>query len=555
MPETISPEQLAAYDAAYWAVLNQVKLGVGVFAIYPDHPYQLGPMSGRDRRVAYMKGTQGGFSELEVLKTLHGLIYHRYGSGVLYLFPTTDDVNEFSKARFNPLIRANPMAIGRFVKSGGKKGTDTASLKKIHDAFLYLRGARLSQSVDAGGYEKESAKLRSVPVDRVVFDELDLMDEEAIAKALARMGHSKVKEEVYISNPTIPGHGIDKMYQQSDQRLWMRRCPCGEWFSAEETFPDCVRTNEQGRGYIACLKCGRDVPLYAGKGTAEWVAKKPDVSNLAGYRWSQLSSAFNDPADILKEFNDPHNPNVGDTYRLRLGLPYIPKEDQLTEGQVRDCCGPSLMAQSYKGSCAMGVDIGREFHVAIGVRSGKERLEILRLCRIPCQAKDVRMEEAWGKVHDLARAFGVRSAVIDIRPYEHQARAFRAAERFEVRLAEYTENVLQDGNFDEESGVLKAHRTMLHDTTHRLVSEKRLVLPRRCPEVDLFAEQVSAMAKVLETNKKTGVSVYRYSSSGPDHYRHALGYLWMASRRVSVESTGWESQRPRVALHQTSALA
>jgi len=548
----LDPSDLAAIDPAYWAVLSNIQLGSAPFS-FKDHEYQKEPMQSRARRLCHMKATQGGFTEVEILKTLHGMIQRRYPQGVLYLFPTTDDVGEFSKARFAPLILANPNSIGRFVKAGGKKGTDTTSLKKIHNAFLYLRGARLPQSIE-GGTEKEASKLRSVPVDRVVFDELDLMDETAIAKALARMGHSTVQEEVYISNPTIPGRGIDKMFRKSDQRLWFRKCSCGTWTSAEESFPDCVHTDAGGRGYIACTKCGRSVPVYAGKGTGEWVAAKPEIKDFPGYRWSQLSSTFNDPAKILEEFNDPTNANIGDTYRLRLGLPYIPKEDQLTEGQVYDCCGAEMMLQGHQGPCAMGVDIGREFHVAIGSRIASERFEILRLERVPCAASEVSMESAWQRLHDLARRFNVKSAVVDIRPYEHEARKFRKAEPYRVLLCEYTENALADRVVNDETGVVKAYRTGLLDTTHRLIAQKGATLPRRCPEVALFAQHAIAMAKILETDKRTGVAKYRYTNSGDDHYRHALGYFYLAAQKLRIAAAWGAKERPRTALHAESAI-
>lgn len=537
----VGPEQLAQYDCAYWAVLNRIQLQSGAFAIYPDHAYQLEPMTSHDRRVCYMKATQGGFTELEILRSLHGMIHRRYPQGVLYLFPTTDDVGEFSKSRFAPLIAANRNAIGRFVKSGGR-GTDTTSLKKIHDAFLYLRGARLSQTIEGGTNEKESSKLRSVPVDCVAFDEMDLHPEDAIAKALARMGHSKVKEERYISNPTIPGRGIDRMFGQSDQRYWHRRCGCGTWTCAEESFPDCVRIGDEGRGYIACTKCGKAVPIYAGKGTGEWVAKRPDVKDLTGYRWSQLTSAFNDPADILKEFNDPANPNLADTYRLRLGLPYIPKEDQLAEGQVYDCCGAEPILQGFRGPCGMGVDLGKSaVYVVIGIRVAKDRFEILRLARVPM--------DGWeNTLHDLARSFNVRSEVVDIRPYEDTARKHQAAESHRILLCEYTENALTENTVDEERKIVKSYRTGLCDTTHRLIAEKRLTLPRRCPEVEIFAAQAVSMAKILERDKRTGVAKYRYTSSGADHYRHALGYFFLAAQRLGIASASgrYGKRKPKV---------
>ena len=222
---SLTPADIATYDPAYWAQFYKIKLQAAVFS-FKDHLYQMEPMQSQSRRICYMKATQGGISEIEILKSLHGLIHKRYPQGVLYMFPTTDNVQESSKSRFNPLIQANKESIGQYVKTHGK-GTDTTSLKKIHDAFLYLRGARLSQSVGVGDGEKESVQLRGIPVDRVVFDEMDLMDEDVIAKAKGRMGHSKIKEEVFISNPTLPDYGIDKVFQLSDQRYLYRRCGCG----------------------------------------------------------------------------------------------------------------------------------------------------------------------------------------------------------------------------------------------------------------------------------------------------------------------------------------
>ncbi len=125
-----------ARNAGYWAAQWPVKLQSAPFS-FTAHEYQAEPMTSTVQRKCVMKGTQGGFTESEVLDSLHGMIFRHLPQGVLYLFPTTDDVGEFSKSRFNPLILANRQAIGKFVKSQGK-GTDTASLKKIHDSFLYL---------------------------------------------------------------------------------------------------------------------------------------------------------------------------------------------------------------------------------------------------------------------------------------------------------------------------------------------------------------------------------------------------------------------------------
>ncbi len=523
--DKITPADVNMNRPDYWASFNKIALQAGPFS-FAGHEYQVEPMKDTSRRLCYIKATGGGFSELEILKTLHGCIYRRFPRGALYLFPTSDDVQEFSKSRFGPLIESNPLTIGKYVKSHGK-GADTATLKKIGDAFLYLRGARLSQSAGPMTDAKESTKLRGIQVDVVKFDESELMDEESLAKARGRMGASFVKEEVYISNPGLPDYGIDNVFQKSDQRYWFRKCSCGKWFSADEEFPGCVKIRENGTGYIGCPKCGKEVPFCNGEGTGQWVAKIHDNTDyMAGYHWSHLTSLNNDPAEILEEYQNPPQGNLGDIYRLRLGLPYVAAEDRLSPGAVKDCCGRELQYASHPGPCAMGVDVGKIKHVVIGIRTGAERYEIVKVIAV----------SRWEDIHDLAWKFNVRSAVIDIRPYEDEARKFQTDEQYRIFLCEYNESTAIPVQFNDASGIVRVNRTEIFDKTHRWIMAKQLAIPRQCPEVDNFIKQCCNCAKVLETNKRTGTAIFRYRAlgSGGDHYRNALNYFSLAARFCSV---------------------
>lgn len=529
----LTPKDIASVDCGYWATLYSIRLQASTFS-FKDHEYQIEPMNSTVRRMCAMKARQGGWTESEVLRSLHGMIHRRFPLGVLYLFPTTDDVQEFSKARFNPLIVANREAIGKYVKSTGK-GTDTASLKKIHDAFLYLRGARLSQKISD---VNESSKLKSIPIDCVVFDEVDHMDEESIAKARGTMGHSKIKEERFLSNPLIPGEGIDKIFSTSDQRHWFRKCSCGEWTCAELSFPDCVKIRPDGTGYIGCNKCGREIPIWAGEGSAEWVPSVPANSDyMHGYRWSQLTSVFNDPAEILEDFSNPPEGNLADVYRLRLGLPYIGAEDRLTEAQIYNCCANQIQAHSHSGPCAMGVDVGKIKHIVIGVRSGDDQYTIVKVAQL----------SLWDDIHNLARRFNVKSSVVDIRPYEDSARRFQSEARFKTFLCDYKENTPQGTIYNNKTGIVSVNRTEIFDTSHRLVvTPGMLTIPRYCPEVKEFAKQMCGAYKVLETNKKSGTSVYRYKGAN-DHYRNAVNYFLLAAKGGKIAKVGSHKNRQKVA--------
>lgn len=525
-----TPQGIAAYDAAYWTNLHEIKLQRSIFT-FTNHEYQLEPMQNKCKRVCYMKATRGGFSEIEILKSLHGMIYGRYKEGVLYLFPTNDDVQEFSKTRFNPLISSNRTAIGKYVRK-----TDTASLKKVYDAFLYLRGARLSEK---RGEQDESSKMKSIGVDKIVFDEVDHMDDEVIAKARGRYYDSPWQEEVFIGNPIIPDLGIDKQWQLSDQRHWHRKCNhCGKYTCAELFFMDdperCIGKRADGTGYIACKNCGREVFIKDG----EWQSElKENTDYMRGYRWSQLSSAVCDPLDILHDFYNPPEGNLADVYRLRLGLPYIAAEDRLTSPQVYECCGSEEMAHSHSGPCAMGVDVGDTKHIIIGARTGNEQYKIFKTIQL----------SSWDDIHDLARRFNVKSAVIDMRPFRDMAMKFQASEPYRVFLCEYSDNPAYLRTWDIKKGIVKDYRTALFDETHRMVvTPGMLTIPRYCPEIKEFAKQMCNAYKLLETNKRTGAKQYRYKGN-KEHYRNALNYfLLAASKNRIVRAGGYRKARTKV---------
>ncbi len=515
-------------DAGYWALRSGpdgkgLKLQAGNFN-FRDHEYQMEPMASDAQRRCFIKGTQAGITEQEIIRIIHSMIYGRFPAGALYMFPTTKDVEEFSKSRFAPLIAVNP-EIRQYVKGSGRKGTDTAGLKKIGDSWLFLRGATLNLKADSGKNEKESSRLRSIPVDICVFDEVDLMDDNAIEKAIGRMGHSKVQEEVYLSNPTIPGIGIDEIFGKSDQRYYFNQCTCGHLTCAVLEFPGCIQLRADGTGYLACSKCHKEIK---NRTIGKWIPQVPSNTEMAGWQWSQLNSVFHDPGRILKLYNDPPKGNLGDVVRLKLGLAHVDAEDQLSSGEVYACCSQDLQPMAHTGPCAMGVDVGKNIHVVIGIRTGKDSYRVLKTAIV----------SSFNEVHDLSQRYNVMSTVFDLRPEERKVREYQ--EKHPGTWAcEYNDNGLTEVAQDDSTKTLKVYRTGILDKTHRLIAEQRLVLPRRSPDIDLFAIQVCGTAKVLRVNEKTNVAVYRYVLTNKvkgDHFRHALNYFLLAASGSKIST-------------------
>lgn len=552
----LTPQELAFVNAGYWAILNEIKLQGGVFNFH-TREYQIEPLGSNFRRICYMKATQLGITEMEVLRALHGLIKGIYKRGVGYYFPTNDDVQEFGKSRFNPLIQSNRNAIGQYVKTVGKKGTDTASLKKIGDGFLWLRGARMPRKIDD---QSVSSKTSSIPLDRIIFDELDLMADAddkftVVGKARGRLGDSDKKEECFISNPTTPNFGIDTFFSKSDQRQWFRLCEsCGKHTTCAELFfmddPEkCVRLRKDDTGYIACKVCGKEIPNSPG----EWVPAYPEKSDyMHGYQLSQLTSARNDPAEILYEYRNPPEDNLSSIVRLRLGWPHISSEDKLRKEDVLNCCNESnYPLTSHPGPCLMGLDCMKGKHLLIGARTGHDSFEIYKTAIIRGEGMD-----SWNEIEDICRRFNVKVGVIDIRPYEDMARHFQKKVKFQVWLCEYKETTPLGSIFNKNTKMVKVGRTEIMDASHRLVvTPGNLTLPRRSPAIIEFAMQLCSPFKVEELNKKTKQMCYRYrKTSHPDHFRHCLNYLLLAAQHSRIYKVGTSKTRQQTVISEYAKI-
>jgi len=506
--------------------VQKVKLPSGPFT-FQNHEYQEAILQENATRQVLKKGTQLGISETQILKSIHGLLYGRYPQGVLYLFPTQNDVYDFSRARFGPLLVDNP-EIGKEVKD-----TESVTLKRVRKSMLYLRGARASSKIE--GVKAMATQLLAIPVDRVIFDERDNMDDRMVDLALERLGHSSVKEEIYLGTPSLPDYGVSKLYDESDQRVWEIKCPhCNTGTVLELEFPNCLLELSDGRVIRACKKCKQEIFPKDG----QWIAQYPSRSkDLVGWWISRLNSAFADLRKILRTFQDPSNRNLQEFYNSKLGMAYISAENRLTVQDVYPCCGQEAMAMNHHGPCAMGVDVGAMLHVVVGFKSREKALQVCYMARV----------SSFSDVHDIGQRFGVKQAVIDMEPELRKAREFQAGEPYSVFLCDYQDSVKTTGGvWDDEKRLVKVNRTEICDGTHSLITSLSLVLPRRNEEVEVFAKQLCNIAKVLEEDQETGSREYRYRKLGEDHYRHALNYLWLASQRIGIVESPQDYMKRRL---------
>lgn len=521
--------QVASSNAALWAE-TYLKNEYGEPFAFRDRVYLIEPMTQAHPRVSVIKGTQGGFTlALTIARMAYGMIHGEIPRGVIILFPTDDKVGDFSQRRWGPFLDHNLAVLGRHIRR-----TNNVHTKRIGSANLMMVGGQLSHNIRA--LDAESVALTSDPADVVVYEERDKIPEYAVGKARGRLAASSLGWEWSLSNPTIPGYGIDALWQASDQRHWMVRCSaCNEWTSPDIEFPHSLMTAADGEVYLGCVRCrGRLDPRVG-----QWVAKFAGRSkDHVGYWYSQLMSCSpaSHPRIILAEFKNPPEGNLGDVLRLRLGRPYLDAQYGLTAADVLLACGkePAWAASSIP--LAMGVDVGKQLHVVLGLRLTNDAYRI-----VACLLLDT-----WDELVRVARAYHVEVASIDNEPEIHKAREYQATGPGRIWLSDYVESV-QPAHYSETTGVIKVNRTEILDTGHfYLTTPGRLVLPVVNTTVQIFADQCAAMSKVVTKDAKTGAHKATYISTGPDHFRHAFANFLLASRQqVPVEYRVTQTNAPR----------
>ncbi len=484
---------------ARWAI-NKIRLEGRPFS-FAGHEYLRTIYDDTSPHVVLSKAAQIGGTTWAILRSLHACLS---GLNVIYFFPTRTDVLDFSRSRVNPLLADNEFLSRKMMD------TDTAGLKRIGDAHLYLRGMQ------------STVGMKSVPADMIVFDELDEATPEAKAMARERLAHSDYKRIIELSNPSLPEYGIDEAYQKSDQRHWTLKCPaCGAWTALEREFPvklgqevRIILPRPDGTFFHACPKCGGELDLAAG----EWVADYPG-RDIHGYRISQLFSSKVDPGEILTEYRTTRFPDR--FYNLKIGIPWADLERRLDVPTILSLCGPDPMPESVRGGCFMGVDTGKDLHVVI-LRGDPNEPRKQNLVHLG-------VYRDFSELDDLLRKFGVCRCVIDGLPETHATRQFAERHSGLVFMNFFNENQRGSMKWDREGLTVVVNRTEALDASRAAVREKKIVLPAPSPMVETFARHMAADAKILEEDEQTGAKKYRYIRTGEDHFSLAFTYAWMAA--------------------------
>jgi len=506
-------------DLLDWIAHHNIQLKKGTPFSLDGHEYLREIYTDHHPHEVYRKAAQVGISIYHVLKALW--MSDQYVLKSLYYFPTDDAIADFSVDRLDPIIKQTEYLNDRVQEAKEEGGAFNRGLKHLGQSTIYMRGMFTRTSV------------KSVDGDYLILDELDEANQENREFAFDRIMHSWLQWVSELSQPSLQDYGIDKSFNESDQRFWLLRCPaCGQHNSLEEDFPkNFLRARDRKGYYRGCLKCGAALDMAAG----EWVPKYPG-KDKRGYHLSQLYTEIcpqnvADPADkIMAEHRSARKTSEKKRFTIsRLGYPYAGDRQPITDRVLDNCEANYDLGLEAGRATGMGIDVGDTIHVVVRGQdpvSGRARIIWIE------------STEDWGRLGEIAVEFKVPVFVIDAMPYKASAKALVRAfpGRGYLQYFKEREKITAEGEFEKEVPVVHVDRTESLDDTTGEFRQRDIEIPAMAglweeslARVEDLRGQLKTLVKDL-VQRANGATVAVYKSNVNNHYGMAAN-----SARIAEE--------------------
>jgi hypothetical protein len=474
------------------------------------------------------KAAQMGFTEWALNFTYYNIDVQ--SRSVLYVLPSESDASDFSASRFDPALELSPHLSKIFsdVKNVG--------LKRAGAASLFVRGSR------------SKSKLKSIPVNVIVLDELEEMMQENLPLVMHRKSGQDDFWVLMISTPRIENEGINAYFQETTQEEFFFKCPCCSR-STKLDFPEClVVTAEEindpniNNSHLICQLCKNKLPHetkvdWLSLDNTEWVPAFPG-RDARGFHVSQLYSmaAARTPVEIAKDYLksrfDPTEEQ--EFYNSTLGKCHLVDGAKITDEDIEGCRSKNYKkheAWDSGGIVTLGVDVGHhilhcEVDLWIPPNVGTNDLNILSSVRVLWEGRCRMFEE----LDQLMKKFNVRYCVVDAQPARREAHNFCKRWHGRARMCFYTRSVngkeIHLSGDDAPEPTVSVDRTSWLDLSLGRFRNRSIKLPLDVsPEYKI---NIKAPARIYEKDPD-GNPVGRYiEGSTPDHFAHARNYAEIA---------------------------
>lgn len=447
---------------------------------FRDHPYLAGIYADWTPRQVIKKAAQGGFSTTITIKALWAAA--KRNMDIIYSFPTFDMSRKMVSSKVNRIISNNPV-FKEFTKD-----QDSVEQKRIGKNMLYFQGTSNEQAAIA------------IPADLYIADEMDRSDQKIVEWFSSRLQHSKFQWEWRFSNPSVPGNGVDKWWEVSDQKEWFVRC---EACNREEPL-DIERMNDQA---FFC-RCGRALERRQGR----WVAKFPE-REISGYHMSSLMSPQISPKRI-KELQKEKTPEFFSNFVL--GEPYVGGGNYLPRHTLLSNLSYEENPQDLPP--VIGVDTGKRIHYVVGNSYGLFFSD---------EVVD------YEPIKKILRQHRNALAVIDVGGDQISPRKLQEEFPGRVYLCAFVQSQTADPKWREEKGMVNVDRNRMIQLVVDEFTERRIPLFGNEHHWEQYADHWSHLYRELEEDEK-GRRRYIWLRNGPDHLALATIYWRVAMDKMSL---------------------
>jgi phage terminase large subunit GpA-like protein len=323
--------------------------------------------------IAFMSSSQ--VSKTECTNNIIGYFIDQDPCPILYVLPTVEMAQDWSKERLAPMLRDTPCLRGKVREVRAKSDNSTLLRKSFPGGHLSVVGANAPSGLAAR------------PIRVVICDEVDRFPPSAghegdpVNLAFARTKNFWNRKKIIFSTPTIKGISrIEPAYDASDKRRFYVPCVhCGHFQVLR--FPQLKWDKNDAGDYdpkttrYICEKCeasmtDMDKPKFLRRG--EWRAENPSVGAV-GFRINELYSPWVRWADIVKGFLEcKKRPETLKTWvNQTLGETWEQKGDSIESEEVYKRCEDYPENAEGTRLCPVGVCV-----ITAGVDVQENRLEV-----------------------------------------------------------------------------------------------------------------------------------------------------------------------------------
>lgn len=257
-------------------------------------PYQIDIMDSVNdenvTKIVVMSSAQVG--KTEILLNILGYYIDYDPASIMYVLPTLNLAESFSKDRLAPMIRDTPVLRQKIKDAKSRDSDNTILHKKFLGGQLTIVGAN------------SPSDLSSRPIRIVLCDEVDRYPKsvgtegDPIGLAEKRTTTFWNRKIIIVSTPTIKGISkIEREFNDSSAAYWCLPCPhCGKYQPLD--FERIIFNTVSMR----CENCGKDSTEKQWKsGEGRWIETNNNPT-VKGFHLNELASPWRNWSDIISDF-------------------------------------------------------------------------------------------------------------------------------------------------------------------------------------------------------------------------------------------------------------